>query len=284
MKKHLERSGERGIALVPAILVVSGMAIFLVALLTAVMSGRRTVVHQNEDYHVSSAVESVAMLAAEDLWSDYIAGQGGQASDIHSFREFLGARGIENAIGDGPPAPDAGTSLLAALALPVEDGRSRFNDVNVDAVQVVRRDTDADSTQLFLTVSASTTRGDGIVNPVFNRAVQQVYTVEPEDFPGGRVPHANRTAVCGLGLTRTVAREGEGGDRLLVSGQHTHQSLALQLADELRLLDAGPPCRLGQRVAELGVPLGSSQAREHAGGHLQRLGAKGHLLRQGPRI
>ena len=60
MKKHLERSGERGIALVPAILVVSGMAIFLVALLTAVMSGRRTVVHQNEDYHVSSAVESVS--------------------------------------------------------------------------------------------------------------------------------------------------------------------------------------------------------------------------------
>ena len=180
----VKRCGERGIALIPAILVVSGMAIFLVALLTAVMSGRRTVVHQNEDYHVSSAVESVAMLAAEDLWSDYVAGEGGQAGDIDSFRAFLTARGIVDAVGGGPPAANEGTSLLAALSLAVENGRPRFNDVNIDAVQVVRRDTDADSTQLFLTVSASTTRGDGIVNPVFNRAVQQVYTIEPEEFPG----------------------------------------------------------------------------------------------------
>ncbi len=178
-----ESTPRRGIALVPAILIVSGLAIFLVALMTAVMSNRRTVVFQNEDYQVASAVESIAMLAAEDLWSDYLQGEGGAAGDIHGFRLYLTARNIADAGPGGPPPAAAGTSLLAALDLPVEDGRSRFHDVNVDAVQVVRRDV-GDATQLFLTVSASTTRGDGIVNPVLNRAVQQVYTVEPAEFPG----------------------------------------------------------------------------------------------------
>ena len=61
MRIETQRTNDRaGIALVPAILVVSGLAIFSVALLTAALSGSRTVVHQGEDYQVSSAVESVA--------------------------------------------------------------------------------------------------------------------------------------------------------------------------------------------------------------------------------
>lgn len=176
-------SRRAGIALVPAILIVSGLAIFSMALLTAVLSGSRTVVHQNEEYQVSSAVESVAVLSAENLWSRYVAEQGGAAGDIASFRDFLTAQGIEVDTGTAMPRADEGKDLLPDLALPGDADGSEFDHVNVDAVRVVRRDT-GDSTQLFLTVSASTTRGEGFVNPVLNRAVQQVYTVEPAEFPG----------------------------------------------------------------------------------------------------
>jgi hypothetical protein len=172
-----------GIALVPAILIVSGLAVFVVALLSAVLSGSRTVVHQSEDYQVSSSVESVAALAAENLWSDYVAKHGGAAGNIETFRDYLSGRAIENAGAGGLPGPEEGKELLPELALPEEDGHPHFNHVSLDTVRVVRRDVD-DTTQLFLTVSASTTRGEGLVNPVLNRAVQQVYTVAPADFPG----------------------------------------------------------------------------------------------------
>jgi hypothetical protein len=183
MQRVRSDEGRAGIALVPAILIVSGLAIFSVALLSAVLSGSRTVVHQGEEYQVSSAVESVAALAAEGLWSGYVAQQGGAAGDIASFRAFPSQREIEDAGAGGLPGAEEGRDLLPELALPEQEHHARFNHVNVDAVRVVRRDVD-DSTQLFLTVSASTTRGEGLVNPVLNRAVQQVYTVEPAEFPG----------------------------------------------------------------------------------------------------
>src|SRR5262245_392345 len=172
-----------GIALVPAILIVSGLAVFIVALLSAVLSGSRTVVQQSEDYQVSSAVESTAALAAENLWSGYVAEHGGVAGNVDSFRAYLSERAIENAGPGGMPGAEEGKELLPELALPVEDGKARLNHVGLDTVRVVRRDVD-DSTQLFLTVSASTPRGEGLVNPELNRAVQQVYTVAPADFPG----------------------------------------------------------------------------------------------------
>src|SRR6185503_3780851 len=121
------------IALVPVILVVSGLAVFVVALLAAVLSGSRTVVRQDEDYQVTSAVESVASLAAEDLWSDYVGAQGGAAGNIDSFRAFLSARAIENAGPGGLPRADEGKDLLPSLALPEEGGRAEFDHVNVDA-------------------------------------------------------------------------------------------------------------------------------------------------------
>ena len=174
----------RGIALVPTMLMISGLAIFLMALMTSVMTGTRTTTHQNDDFKLSSAVESVAILAAEDLWSGYLATQGGAAGSISSFRNYLQSLDIQNSGPGDPPTKDEGTDMLPLLSLPgFDEGKSRFNDVNVDALRIVRRDA-AESTQLFLTVSASTTRGEGMVHPVLNRAVQQVYTVEPEEFAG----------------------------------------------------------------------------------------------------
>ncbi len=173
----------RGIAMIPTLLVVAGLSIFALALLTSGLSTKRTVNHQGDDHKLSSAVESVAMLATEDLWSGYLDEQGGAAGTIGSFRTYLDTLGIPDSGVGGPPEPDDGTDLTALVDLPNKNGRIVFNDVNVDAMQIVRRD-ELDSTQLYLTVSASTNRGAGLVNPVLNRAVQQVYTVEPEEFAG----------------------------------------------------------------------------------------------------
>ena len=178
------RRRRRGLAIVPAMLLVSGLAIVALALLTTVLSGKRTTSHQHDDYKLSSAVESLAILAAERLWSGYLANEGGAAGSIQSFRNYLTGLGVDPDVSDGPPAKDQGTDILPLLGLPLTDlGQSRFNDVNVDSLRIVRRDI-GEATQVFLTASASTSRGLGIVNPVLNRAVQQVYTVEPEEFAG----------------------------------------------------------------------------------------------------
>lgn len=183
MKIRISSTSRRGIALVPAILIVAGLAVFTMLLMTAVVSGKKTTVHQSEDYQVTSTVESVALLAAEGLWSNYIDSQGGAAGDIASFRTFLTNTGIANDQGTGMPAADEGLELTGFLDLPLDGTQATFNDANVDAVRLVRRDV-GDATQLYLTVSASTKRGEGLVNPVLNRAVQSVYTVEPAEFPG----------------------------------------------------------------------------------------------------
>lgn len=173
----------RGIALIPAILLVAGLSVFIVALMTAVLSGNRTVVHQGEEYQLSSAVESVAILAGERLWSAYVDSEGGAAGDIQSFRDFLSGFGVDDSGPGGPPGVAEGTNVINVLGLPLKSGKRRFNDVLVDAVRLLRRDV-GDATQIFITVSASTTRGEGLVNPVLNRAVQQIFTVEPAEFPG----------------------------------------------------------------------------------------------------
>mgnify|MGYP001567984882 FL=1 len=59
MKRNLGTDSRRGIALVPAILIVAGLAVFTMLLMTAVVSGKKTTVQQSEDYQVSSTVESV---------------------------------------------------------------------------------------------------------------------------------------------------------------------------------------------------------------------------------
>jgi hypothetical protein len=171
-----------------SLVTVATLAIFGLALLTAGLSGTKSVNHIDDDYRLSSAVESVAIMAAENLWSSYwnsnqaaFAGEGGS---IDNFRGYLTSIGIvDNGIG-GPPAAAAGQDILGTAGVPgAAVGNPELNNVNVDAVRIFRRDVN-DSTQLYLTVSASTNRGAGIVNPVLNRAVQQVYTIEPTLFDG----------------------------------------------------------------------------------------------------
>lgn len=176
----------RGAALVPTLVVVSSLAIFALAMMMASMSGSRSVIRQSDEHGLASAVESVAMLATEQIWSGFLAEHNGASSDIYSFRAYLDTfgEGIDDSGPGGPPDPEDGTDVLEQLDLPKSpQGVTRIGRVNLDAVNVVRRDVQ-DSTQLWITVSASTSRGAGLVNPILNKALQQVWTVEPEEFEG----------------------------------------------------------------------------------------------------
>ncbi len=175
---------EQGIALIPTLLVVSGLAVFMVALLATVLTGKRTVNLHSDEHRLSSAVESAAMLASESIWSRYLADQGGNPGTIVSFRQFMDGLGVTNNGVGGPPSIQQGADLKNALGLPVDpEGQVQLANVNLDALRVFRRDV-GDATQLYVTVSATTNRGEGIVNPALNRAVQQAYTIEPADFDG----------------------------------------------------------------------------------------------------
>lgn len=195
MKRHTElarrgasRARRRGSVLVVSLVAVATLAIFGLALLMAGLSGTKSVNHYDDDYRLQSAVESVAILAAEDLWSSYWASNqavfAGEAGSISNFRGYLDSIGVVNQGPGAPPAATDGQSLLGTIGIPAGAGNPQLNNVNIDAVQVFRRDVEINSTQLYVTVSASTNRGAGIVNPVLNRAVQQVYTIEPTLFDG----------------------------------------------------------------------------------------------------
>ena len=182
--RRVAESKRRGSALIPALITVSMLTMLGLSMLSAGLDGSRTVTHQSDDYRLTSAVENVGVLAAEALWSDYRRTQPDERpGDISSFRNYLNAAGILDAPGEGAPGPQEGTSLLGFADLPFDDGRREFNQVVVQSLQIVRRD-EADTTQLFMTVVANTTRGEGLSNPVLDRAIQLVYTIEPATFEG----------------------------------------------------------------------------------------------------
>lgn len=184
MNTRMRSADKRGSALIPALMVAALLAMLGLSMLQATLDGSRVVNYQGDEYRLTSAVESVGIVATDRLWSGYLADQGGAAGSIATFRTFLDASGIADAGPGGPPAAEDGVDLLEWADIPgAGSGNPEFDEVNIDALRVVRRD-EGESTQLFVTVSASTNRGQGIVNPVLNRAIQLVYTVEPEQFHG----------------------------------------------------------------------------------------------------
>jgi hypothetical protein len=186
MKMDQLREKRHGSALIPALMVVSLVAMLGLSMLHATLNGSRVVNYQGDEYRLTSAVESVGIIATDMLWSGYLAEpeQGGAAGNIASFRSYLDELGLEDSGVGGPPGAEEGLDLSTLAEIPGADGGNpEFDQVNIDALRIVRRD-DGVSTQLYVTVSASTNRGQGIINPVLNRAIQLVYTIEPEQFAG----------------------------------------------------------------------------------------------------
>ena len=181
----------RGSALVPTLIVVAALATLGLAMLSSSLDGARTVNFEDDEYSLTSAVESVAALAAENLWTGFLALDSGTPGSIAQFRTFLDGQGVLNdpnsLSGTGtPPNAQQGTEITSILNLPAGGlGGALFDSVQVDAVRIYRLDDlGSESTQLYFTVSASTQRGQGIVNPVLNRGLQVLYTVEPQVFEG----------------------------------------------------------------------------------------------------
>ena len=175
---------ERGSALIASLMVVSMVAMLGLSMLSAGVGGSKVTTGQADEYRLTSAVESVGTLAAEDLWSGYLRQQGGAAGTVATFRAYLAGLGIADAGPGGPPSAEQGLDLIGTLGLPgVAAGVPEFDDVTLDALRVLRRD-EEDSTRLYVTVAATTKRGAGATSTPLQRAIQLVYTVEPAPFEG----------------------------------------------------------------------------------------------------
>ncbi len=173
---------ERGSALIPALMVVSALAMLGLSMLSAGLSGSRVVTSQSDEFRLTSAVESVGSLTADHVWSGYLRSQGGAASTIATFRTYLNSIGIPDGGGNAAHGAQDGVNMKAIVPLAGENG-GEFDDVDVDQLRVVRQD-DGEATRLFVTVSAVTKRGKGLVEKPLSRAVQLVYTVQPAPFEG----------------------------------------------------------------------------------------------------
>lgn len=189
----------RGSAVVPALLVASLMAMMGLSMLQASLNGSRVVNYQGDEFRLTSAVESTATLATEEVWSNWLQSRdaingpndshGHPKFGIIAFQEYLDGIGItvNNNISVPPTLDDAlqhGTDMLTTVGIPgAVIGNPEFDEVNVDQIRILRVD-DVENIKLYVTVSASTNRGQGIINPVLNRAIQLVYTIEPQTFDG----------------------------------------------------------------------------------------------------
>ena len=175
---------KRGSALVSALIVLSVLAAFGLSMLSASIGGSKVVITQSDDHRLSGAVESVGALAAQDVWTDYLRAQGGAAGSIDSLRAHLTALGLAADPGSGAPPAGAGQDWLARLALPADaQGRVVFDGVTIDGVRILRRD-EPGASRLYVTVQATTRRGQGLATPAPARSVQLVYTIEPAPFEG----------------------------------------------------------------------------------------------------
>jgi len=106
-KRQRGSEPQRGSALVPSLIVVSALATLGLAMLTTGLDGARNVNFEADDYRLTSAVESVASMAAEDLWSGYLVAEGGAAGTIASFRAHLDTLGLVDQCGSNGCPPSA---------------------------------------------------------------------------------------------------------------------------------------------------------------------------------
>lgn len=174
----------RGSAMISALILLSVLTMFGLSMLSASVGGSKVVTTQSDDHRLTSAVESVGALAAQDIWASYVRAEGGAAGNIGTLRGYLDSIGLAADTNPGAPAAGAGAEWLARLSIPTDaQGRSVFDGVTIDGVRVLRRD-ETGATRLFVTVQATTRRGQGLATPALARSVQLVYTVEPAPFEG----------------------------------------------------------------------------------------------------
>ena len=179
--------GERGgFAMVPALVMTSLLAMLGLSMLMSHLSGARVVNNQGDEYTLKTAMESVARLTTERIWSKYLADpqQAGVPGNILSFRLFLNDI-VTASTAPIPADADDGVAYLSELSLPSEEGEVVFGDARIESLQLYRHDVpNSDATNLFITVQAHTDHGSDLTRPPLERTMQLVYTVEPRRFEG----------------------------------------------------------------------------------------------------
>ena len=66
-----------GLAIVPALMVSTLLAMLGLSMLAATLTGSRVVNYQGDEHRLTSAVESVAAITTERIWSTYVDLEGG---------------------------------------------------------------------------------------------------------------------------------------------------------------------------------------------------------------
>src|SRR5262245_11632670 len=102
------RASRRGSAMISALILLSVLTVLGLSMLSASVDSTRVVTSQADDHRLTSAVESIAALAAQNVWAGYVRAQGGAASTIATARTYLDSIGLVHVPGAGAPASGQG--------------------------------------------------------------------------------------------------------------------------------------------------------------------------------
>lgn len=176
-----------GFALVPALILTSLLAMLGLSMLVTHLTGARVVNNQGDEYTLSSAMESVANLTTERIWTAYLVAQeqDGIPQNIQGFRMFLDGI-VANDANPIPANAETGVPYLDSIGLPAgNDDGVVFGNAVIESLRLYRHDVpNRDTTNLFVTVQARTDHGNDLTHPPLDRTMQLVYTIEPHRFEG----------------------------------------------------------------------------------------------------
>jgi len=123
---------------------------------------------------LDSAAETVISLAVQDVWSGYLASQGGNTGSLASFRAYVAGLGIT----------DAGTDVTNTLDLPVSNfAAGTIAGCNVLSVIATTKD-EGSTTELSFTATVGSSRGSNAAQAGPKRAIQQTFVVEAGSWAG----------------------------------------------------------------------------------------------------
>lgn len=169
--------------MVMVVIVVTALSVLVVSMLSSAADGSRWTKTDHDVQRAQAVAESAAVLAANQLWSDFQGVVGADSSPrITDFQAFLDGRGITE--GDASGAGTL-TELLGNANLPRnEDGTVLLDGVEIDRLVVSRFD-DLNSTRLEVSASATARLGrTGSTSRAITEHVQQTFVIEPPDWEG----------------------------------------------------------------------------------------------------
>ncbi len=140
----------------------------------------RVATRRESSMRLDATATSAAQLVAQEVWNRYVHANGGAATDLSSFREFLDAGSSVAAVpkGDGD-AFGVATDVKSVIAGDAGEGASKFGQLYLVAATARRRDTDVE-TDLEVSVTMAT----GDVPSAERTSVRQAFTIGGAEFKG----------------------------------------------------------------------------------------------------